>query len=96
MIIRKQDFALDVDVAATSQYSQTHSLCDCSECRNLYAQIADKLPNKKKKKPQRVEKRAVLLIFCKGRVLVKKREEALLGGLYVFPDALNENNPQKL
>ncbi|MBQ6889508.1 MAG: hypothetical protein IJN53_00550 [Oscillospiraceae bacterium] len=45
MIIRKQDFALDVDVEATSRYSQTHSLCDCSECRNLYAQIADKLPN---------------------------------------------------
>ena len=58
--------------------------------------IAEKLPNKKKKKPQRVEKRAVLLVFFGNRVLVKRREEALLGGLYVFPDVLGESDPQKL
>jgi len=38
----------------------------------------------------------VLLVFCGERVLVKRREEALLNGLYVFPDALEESNPGKL
>ena len=72
-------------------------LCPVRESCAGYAKgVAGQLPNKKKKKPQRVEKRAVLLIFCGDRVLIKKREEALLGGLYVFPDVLGENDPQKL
>ena len=72
-------------------------ICPVREsCAGYRKGIAAQLPNKKKKKPQRVEKRAVLLIFCGDRVLVKRREEALLGGLYVFPDALEESNPQKL
>lgn len=58
--------------------------------------IAAQLPNKKKKKPQRVEKRAVLLVFCADRVLIVKREEALLGGLYIFPDALDISDPAAL
>lgn len=72
-------------------------ICPVREsCAGHAKGIADKLPNKKKKKPQRVEKRAVLLVFCGGRVLIKKREEALLAGLYVFPDILGENEPAKL
>ena len=72
-------------------------ICPVREsCAGYVKGIADKLPNKKKKKPQRVENRAVLLIFCGDKVLVKRREEALLGGLYVFPDMLGENDPQKL
>ena len=44
MILRKHGYSLDVDVAATSQYSREHSICDCDEDRNLYAQIRDKFP----------------------------------------------------
>lgn len=72
-------------------------ICPVREtCAGYKKGIASQLPNKKKKKPQCVEKRAVLLVFCNGHVLVKKREEALLGGLYVFPDVLDENEPNKL
>lgn len=72
-------------------------ICPVREtCAGYEKGIAAQLPNKKKKKPQRVEKRAVLLIFCGGRVLIRKREEALLGGLYVFHDVLDESAPQKL
>lgn len=44
MIIRKYGYVLDVDIDATSQYSREHSLCDCDEDRNLYAQIREKFP----------------------------------------------------
>ncbi|MBP3427255.1 MAG: A/G-specific adenine glycosylase [Clostridia bacterium] len=64
-------------------------ICPVREsCRGLAQGIAAQLPNKKKKKPQRVEHRAVLLVFCADRVLIVRREEKLLGGLYVFPDVL--------
>ena len=72
-------------------------ICPVADTCAGYAKgIAASLPNKKKKKPQRVEKRAVLLVFSGDRVLVKRREEALLGGLYVFPDVLEESDPQRL
>ena len=72
-------------------------ICPVREtCKGYAKGIAAQLPNKKKKKPQRVENRAVLLVFCGDRVLVRKREEALLGGLYVFPDVLGDNDPIKL
>ena len=62
-------------------------LCPVREsCRGLALGIAAELPRKAKKKPQRVENRAVLLVFSEGRVLVVQRKEKLLGGLYVFPD----------
>ena len=44
MIIQKYGYILDVDVEATRQYSENHSLCDCNEDRNLYAQIQEKFP----------------------------------------------------
>ena len=44
MIIRRDRYVLDVDIEATRKYSQEHSLCDCSEDRNLYSQIREKLP----------------------------------------------------
>ena len=65
-------------------------------CKGHALGIAASLPNKKKKKQQRIENRAVLLVFCGGRVLVTKREEKLLGGLYEFPDLLDENEPAAL
>ena len=60
---------------------------------------AQELPHKPKKKAQRVEHRAVLLVFCQNRVLIVKRKEKLLQGLFVFPDALHakgEENPAML
>lgn len=72
-------------------------ICPVRETCTGYAKgIASQLPNKKKKKPQRVENRAVLLVFCGERVLVSKRKEALLGGLFVFPDALDLSEPGAL
>ena len=42
MIIQKYGYILDVDIEATRRYSENHSLCDCNEDRNLYAQIQEK------------------------------------------------------
>lgn len=47
MIIRKHGYVLDVDVEDTIKYSKEHTLCDCNEDRNLYAQIAEKFPKLK-------------------------------------------------
>lgn len=44
MIIRKDGYVLDVDVEGTLKYSKEHSLCDCNEDRNLYAQIRERFP----------------------------------------------------
>ncbi len=72
-------------------------LCPVREgCLGFAQGIAQELPHKAKKKPQRVENRAVLLVFCGERVLVVKRQEKLLGGLFVFPDVLDENDPAGL
>ena len=49
-----------------------------------------------KKKAQRLENRAVLLVFCNDRVLIQKRQEKLLHGLFVFPDVLGESEPARL
>ena len=72
-------------------------LCPVREsCRGLAMGIAGELPRKAKKKAQRVEKRAVLLVFCGNRVLITKRKEKLLGGLFVFPDVLEKGTPAEL
>ena len=72
-------------------------LCPVREtCRGFTKGIAAELPHKMPKKAQRVENRAVLLVFCGDRVLITKRKEKLLGGLFVFPDVLEENDPAKL
>jgi len=72
-------------------------LCPVREtCQGFAKGIAAELPHKPQKKAQRVENRAVLLVFCHDRVLIAKRKEKLLGGLFVFPDVLEENDPAKL
>lgn len=69
-------------------------LCPVREsCKGFAQGIAAELPHKPKKKKQRVENRAVLLVFCKGRVLTVLRKEKLLGGLSVFPDVLEADDP---
>ena len=58
-------------------------LCPVREgCMGFAQGIAQELPHKAKKKAQRVENRAVLLVFCENRVLIVKRQEKLLGGLF--------------
>ena len=72
-------------------------LCPVREsCTGFAKGIAEQLPQKAKKKKQRVEERAVLLVLCEGRVLIVRREEKLLGGLYVFPDVLDGKEPAEL
>ena len=72
-------------------------LCPVREgCLGFAQGIAQELPRKAKKKAQRVENRAVLLVFCDNRVLIVKRQEKLLGGLFVFPDVLEESDPARL
>ena len=72
-------------------------LCPVREgCMGFAQGIAQELPHKAKKKAQRVENRAVLLVFCDNRVLIVKRQEKLLGGLFVFPDILEESDPARL
>jgi len=65
-------------------------------CLGFEKGIAPELPRKPKKKAQRVENRAVLLVICGGRVLVVRRREKLLGGLYVFPDVMDQSDPAAL
>ena len=72
-------------------------LCPVREgCMGFAQGIAQELPHKAKKKAQRVENRAVLLVFCDNRVLIVKRQEKLLGGLFVFTDVLEESDPARL
>lgn len=72
-------------------------ICPVREsCRGFAQGIAQDLPVKPKRKAQRVEERAVLLVFCGDRVLVVRREEKLLGGLFVFPDVLGAHEPAAL
>lgn len=72
-------------------------LCPVREtCQGFARGIAAELPHKPQKKAQRVENRAVLLVFCEKRVLITKRKEKLLGGLFVFPDVLGESDPARL
>ena len=72
-------------------------LCPVREtCRGFAKGIAQELPHKIKKKAQRVENRAVLLVFYQDRVLITKRKEKLLGGLFIFPDVLEESDPAAL
>lgn len=42
MIIKKEDYIMDVDVDQTKEYYRSHSLCDCPSCRNYYAQVKDR------------------------------------------------------
>lgn len=44
MIIRLDSYVLDVDVEATKAYSLEHSLCECNEDRNFYAQARETFP----------------------------------------------------
>ena len=72
-------------------------LCPVREgCLGFAQGIVQELPRKAKKKAQRVENRAVLLVFCENRVLIVKRQEKLLGGLFVFPDVPEESDPARL
>ncbi len=44
MLIKKHNQVFDVNVEATKEYYKNVTLCDCSACRNYYAQVKDKLP----------------------------------------------------
>ena len=45
MIIKNNNFSINVDVENTKEYSRTHSLCTCNEDQNFYIQVEKKLPN---------------------------------------------------
>ena len=38
-IVKKENFTFCVDIEKTRKYYLSNTLCDCSECRNLYVQI---------------------------------------------------------
>ena len=42
MIIQKQGCKMDIDIEQTKEYYKSHSLCECSSCRNYYAQVKDR------------------------------------------------------
>lgn len=42
--IKIDEYTFSVDVEKTREYYKTHSLCDCENCRNFYAQARGKLP----------------------------------------------------
>ena len=43
-IIERNGYRFRVDLPATRAYYESHSLCDCSCCRNLYAGIQKRFP----------------------------------------------------
>ncbi|MBQ8215887.1 MAG: hypothetical protein IJZ33_06460 [Clostridia bacterium] len=44
MIIKKEDYIMDVDIEQTKEYYKSHTLCNCSACRNYYVQVKDNFP----------------------------------------------------
>ena len=46
-IIEKDDWKFSVDIEKTKEYYRTHPICECSYCRNFYAQAEEKLPKLK-------------------------------------------------
>lgn len=65
---------------------------DC--CRAHREGLTDVLPVKASKRARRVEERRVYLLFCDGRVALRKREKkGLLAGLWEFPNTLEEEAP---
>ena len=57
-----------------------------NSCRAYTDDAIASYPVHDKKKPKRIEKRSIMLVFNEGKTLVSKRKEALLSGLYGFPD----------
>ena len=45
--VEKDEWEFSVDVEKTKEYYKINSLCECSDCRNFYAQIEEKLPKLK-------------------------------------------------
>lgn len=76
-----------MDLGATLCVSGTPDCFNCplrSGCAAYEAGEPERLPLLPLKKPPRAIPLAVVIITCKGKVLVTLREEALLRGLYVF------------
>lgn len=57
---------------------------------------ADALPVKRRARAPKVERRGVAIVRCEGRVLVQRRAERLLGGMWQFPNALDAEEPGAL
>ena len=45
--IEIDDWKFSVDIEKTKEYYRTHSICECADCRNFYAQAEEKLPKLK-------------------------------------------------
>ena len=82
-----------MELGATVCLPNGAPLCDrCPAkdfCAALQTERIDRLPVKAPKKARRVEERTVYLLFCGGRVALRKRpEKGLLAGLWEYPNAL--------
>ncbi len=42
--VQKDEYVFSVDIEKTQEYYKKHSVCECTYCRNYYAQIKNKLP----------------------------------------------------
>lgn len=64
--------------------------CPAKEfCRARLEERTETLPVKAPKKERRVEQRTVFLVFCDGRVALRRRpDKGLLAGLWEFPNEL--------
>ncbi len=65
--------------------------CDASRVGD-----ADVLPVKQRVHAPKAERRGVAIVRQGGRVLVQRRTERMLGGLWQFPNALNAEEPEAL
>ena len=87
-----------MELGATVCLPNGAPLCDrCPACEFCAARREDRtaqLPVKAKKKARRIEERTVWLIFCDGKVALRRRPaKGLLAGLWEYPNEPGEGLP---
>ena len=85
-----------MELGATLCIPRTPKCCLCpwqNRCDAYAEQDAELLPIHEKKRPPKPVDIAVCLLTCKNQILVVRRSQRLLQGLYVFPLLEEESSP---
>ncbi|MFI3250353.1 MAG: A/G-specific adenine glycosylase [Eubacteriales bacterium] len=90
-----------MELGATVCLPNGAPLCEkCPVAIHCDAYLTDKtgeIPKKTPKKPRKVENRKVYLLFCEGRVALRKRpSKGLLAGLWEYPHYLEGEVPESM
>ena len=88
---------MELGATLCSKQNPRCSACPwCGSCQAYALDIMNTLPNHKPKRPPTVIPLAVCLLTYQNQILVVKRSESLLAGLYVFWLVENELVPENL